>query len=73
MDLMKQTSCIGELPPLLLEGIIKNEMLKDYMSPAIAFQVNAKVAENKTYTECMRSIAGILKWAIENLGSMGGV
>ena len=72
MDLMKETSCINELPPLLLEGIVKNEMFEDYMSPTIAYQVNAKAAENKTYTECMRSIAGILKWAIENLGSMGG-
>ena len=71
MDMMKQTSCIGNLPSLLIEGIVKNEMFSDYMKPSIAFQINSIVENNdKTYAECMNQIAGILKWAISSLGGV---
>ena len=71
MDMMKQTSCIGNLPSLLIEGIVKNEMFTDFMKPSIAFQINNIVENNdKTYAECMNQIAGILKWAISSLGGV---
>lgn len=69
MDNMKQTSCIKNLPPLLIEGIVKNEMFADFMKPSIAFQINDIVENNdKTYAECMNQIAGVLKWAINSIG-----
>ena len=68
MDTMKQTSCINKLPALLLEGIVKNETFEDYMKPSIVFQINEIAAENKTYSECMKQIATVLKWAIHSLG-----
>lgn len=65
MDDMQKTSCINKLPPLLMEGIIKNEMFANYMKPSIAFQIN-NIVENtdKTYTDSMKQIASVLKFAI---------
>ena len=69
MDDMTKTTCIKDLPPLLLEGIVKNEMFADFMKPSIAFQINSIVAESdKTYAESMVQIGDILKWAISTLG-----
>lgn len=74
MDMMKETSCIKDLPPLLIEGIVKNEVFADFMKPSIAFQINSIVENNnRTYAECMNQIAGIISWAINSFGStMGG-
>ena len=69
MDTMKQTSCINKLPPLLIEGLVKNEMLSTFMKPSIAFQIN-NIVENsdKNYVDCMNQIAGLIKWAISQFG-----
>ncbi len=69
MDNMKQTSCIKDLPPLLLEAVVKHEIFAEYMKPSIAFQIN-NIAEtnDKTYAECMKQIASVLNWAINSLG-----
>lgn len=69
MDDMKKTSCIKDLPSLLIEGIVKNDIFSKYMKPSIAFQINEIVENNnKTYAECMKQIAGVLKWAISTFG-----
>lgn len=69
MDDMKQTTCIKALPALLIEAVVKHEVFEDYMKPSIAFQINSIVENNnKTYAECMKQIAGVLKWAINALG-----
>ena len=70
MDTMKQTSCINKLPPLLIEGLIKNEMLADFLKPSIVFQMNEIVANNrdKTYYDCMNQIAVNIRFAINALG-----
>jgi hypothetical protein len=69
MDTMKQTSCINKLPPLLIEGLVKNEMLSQFMKPSIAFQIN-NIVENsdKSYVDCMNQIATLIKWAISQFG-----
>ena len=57
------------MPPLLIEGIIKNEVFVNYVKPSIAFQINDIVENNdKTYANCMHQIAGVLKWALNSLG-----
>ena len=69
MDVMKQTSCINQLPPLLIEGLVKNEMLSTYMKPSIAFQINNIVENNnKSYADCMNQIAVNIRWAITTFG-----
>ncbi len=69
MDIMKQTSCINKLPPLLIEGLVKNEMLSQFMKPSIAFEINNKVESNtKSYEECMNQIAVNIRWAITTFG-----
>ena len=74
MDTMKKTSCINNLPPLLLEGVVKNEAFNDFMKPSVAYQVNNIVENNdKTYEDCMIQIAGVLRWAVHSFGdSLGG-
>ena len=70
MDVMQQTSCIKDLPPLLIEGLIKNEMIADFLKPSLVFQMNEIVANNedKTYYDCMNQIAGNIRFAIQALG-----
>ena len=69
MDTMKQTSCANQLPPLLLEGIVKNEMLADFISPSIAYKINGIVEEqNGTYAQSMIQIAGVIDIAIKGFG-----
>ena len=65
MDTMSQTSCINQLPPLLIEGLVKNEMLSTFMKPSIAFQIN-NIVENtdNSYVDCMIQIADKIEWAI---------
>ena len=71
MDTMKQTSCVNELPPLLIEGIVKNEMFSQFMSPSIAFKINDIVDNNdKTYADCMNQIGSVLKFAISAFGGV---
>ncbi|MBO7170338.1 MAG: hypothetical protein J6W28_04080 [Clostridia bacterium] len=69
MDTMQETSCIKNLPPLLLEAVVKHEIFEAYMKPSIAFQINDIVENNeKTYAACMDQIAGVLKWAVNSFG-----
>lgn len=69
MDTMEQTSCINGLPELLLEGLIKHEMLADYMKPAVVFAINDMVENNdKSYADCMGQIADQIRFAISTVG-----
>ena len=69
MDTMKQTSCISGLPELLLEGLIKHDMLSAYMKPAVVFAINDLVANNdKSYADCMSQIADQIRFAISTVG-----
>ena len=71
MDTMKETTCLHDLPPLLIEGIVKNELFAGYMKPSAAFQINNIVANtDKTYTDCMIQIADVLEWAIHSFGDL---
>lgn len=63
MDLMMETSCLNELPPLMLEGLVKNEMLSQFITPALAHQINETVTGDPDicYADYMRSLASTLK------------
>ncbi len=65
MDTMKQTSCINKLPPLLMEALVKHDMLSTYIKPSTAHQINNIVENNdRTYADAMTQIAGIIRFAI---------
>ncbi len=69
MDTMKQTSCINGLPELLLEGLVKHDMLSAYMKPAVVFAINDLVKNNeKSYAHCMGQIADQIRFAISTVG-----
>ena len=69
MDTMKKTTCISGLPELLLEGLIKHDMLAAYMKPAVVFAINDLVENNdKSYADCMRQIADQIRFAISTVG-----
>ena len=71
MDVMKQTSCINGLPELLIEGLVKHEMLSTYMKPSTAHSINDLVQNNnKSYADCMKQIAVNIKWAINAFGGV---
>ncbi len=66
MDLMTKTSCMNELPPLILEGLVKNGSIGEIMTPAIVNQIVEKVQsnENLSYEGYMQSLADTFKIAI---------
>lgn len=69
MDLMKETSCISELPPLLLEGLVCNEMFSQYLPPYVAYEFNDLVASGElTYTEAMNDLAATVRTLINGFG-----
>jgi hypothetical protein len=71
MDVMDKTACTSKLPELLIEALIKSDLLSDYISPDIAFK-NIEIVknnENQTYANCMRTVAANIRLAI----SFGGV
>ena len=69
MDTMKQTSCINGLPELLLEGLVKHDILSTYMKPSVVFAINDLVKNNdKSYAHCMGQIADQIRFAISTVG-----
>ena len=69
MDTMKQTSCINGLPELLLEGLVKHDVLSAYMKPSVVFAINDLVKNNeKSYEHCMGQIADQIRFAISTVG-----
>lgn len=69
MDLMRETSCISELPPLLLEGLVCNEMFSQYLPPYVAYEFNDLVASGElTYTEAMNDLAATVRTLINGFG-----
>ena len=68
LDDMNSTTCIKGLPSLVIEGLVKSDMLDDYMAPSMAYQMTDLVdKQGKTYAECMKQIVDILKFALGNL------
>ena len=71
-DVMKQTSCINELPELLIEGLVKSDMISNFIAPSIAFQSIEIVKNNetKTYVDVMSSITNVIKMGISSFGGV---
>lgn len=69
MDVMYQTSCLNKLPALLLEGVAKSDMCKDFLDPATAHSINHSAQNGSSYSKCIGMITSQL---IGFLGSMGG-
>lgn len=69
MDLMMDTTCMNELPPLMLEGLVKHEMFSKFMTPSIVNQINDKIQNdpNLTYADYMKSLVDTFKIALQTL------
>lgn len=69
MDLMTQTSCMKDLPPLMMDALVKNEMFSKILTPSIVNQINDKVQNDPdiTYAEYMESLVGVFKLALKAL------
>ncbi len=72
MDLMAETSCLKELPPLLLEGLVKNDMFSQYLSPSLVNQINDKVQNDPdiSYEAYMSNLANTVKILVESAGGV---
>ncbi len=69
MDYMRETSCISELPPLLLEGLVGNETFSAYLPAYVAYEFNDLVASGElTYTEVMNDLAATVRTLINGFG-----
>lgn len=69
MDLMRETSCISELAPLLLEGLVSNDMFSQYLPTYVAYDYNDLVASGQvTYTEIMKDLAATVKTLLQGFG-----
>nr|MBE6545216.1 hypothetical protein [Oscillospiraceae bacterium] len=72
MDIMGETSCINKLPVLLIEGLVKSEMLSDFISPSTAFQCVEIVESNEdlTYSGSMVQISGLIETGLSIFGGV---
>lgn len=62
MDIMGQTSCMKELPSQILNGLVKNEMLSQIMSPVLVNKINNMVAnDGYTYEQIMSTLTAWIK------------
>ena len=70
LDDMAATSCLKDLPPLLLEGLLSNEMFSQYLSPAFVHQINDAVASDPDicYEEYMTGLVATIKLMINAMG-----
>ena len=70
MDLMCDTSCVSDLPPLMLEGLVKNEMFSAIITPVLVNQINEKVQnnDNLSYEKYMKSLSDLFSVALKGLG-----
>ena len=69
MDLMMETSCMNELPPLMMDALVKHDTLSKIMTPSVVNQINDKVQNDPdiTYAKYMESLAGVFKLALKAL------
>lgn len=72
LDDMAATSCLKDLPPLLLEGLLSNEMFSQYLSPAFVHQINDAVASDPDicYEEYMTGLVATIKLMINAMGGL---
>lgn len=74
MDIMRETTCIKDLAPLMLEGLISNEMFSmipvyvayNYNDTVVSGAINSTTGEPTTYTDIMNELLGML----ENIGGI---
>ena len=74
MDIMRETTCIKDLAPLMLEGLISNETFSmipvyvayNYNDTVVSGAINSTTGEPTTYTDIMNELLGML----ENIGGI---
>ena len=85
MDEMATTSCLKDLPPMMLEGILKNEKLSMVLTPAMlidemdkinAVKANYELGENRdpelTYNNYMSDLLGTIQNVLDKINNKGG-
>lgn len=74
MDIMRETTCIKDLAPLMLEGLMSNDMFAmipmytayNYNDAVLSGAIHSQTGEPTTYTDIMNELLTML----ENLGGM---
>lgn len=62
MDAMGRTSCMKDLPPLILNALVMNEQFGDIMNPLIVDSINDTVQNSgKTYEQVMTGLVSLFK------------
>ncbi len=62
MDAMGRTSCMNELPPLLLNALVMNDKFGDIMNPLVVNSINDTVQNSgKTYEQVMTGLVNLFK------------
>lgn len=62
MDAMGRTTCMNELPPLILSSLVMNDKFGDIMNPLIVDSINNTVQNSgKTYEQVMTGLVSLFK------------
>lgn len=63
MDIMTETQCLHDLPPVLLEGLVSNEMLSAIVTPEMVEDINETVKNDPdlSYEQYLKSLAALFK------------
>lgn len=73
MDQMAETSCLAELPPVMIEGILKHEMLSMAMTPSMLYGEDGYIsrieAGELSYAEFMEELCEMAENALEKINN----
>ena len=73
MDLMAETECLKGLPPVMLEAILKNEMLSLVMTPSMLNGYMEEMnSEDFSYATFMQEFVGTFTDLLAKLNTQGG-
>lgn len=77
MDQMAETHCLKDLPRVMVEGILKNEMLGKVMTPAMLYGEDGYLSRlesgDLTYKALMTEISTIANTVLGKLDDVGGM
>ena len=73
MDQMSDTYCLNEMPSIMVEGILKNQMLSMAMTPSMLYGETGYMSRLEsgelTYEELMREISDLASTVLDKLGN----
>ncbi len=68
LDTMGKTYCMKDVPSLLLEGLMQDESIREYLSAGVIYDLNESVNNgDMTYSSFLKTLKGMLKLVVDRI------